>query len=371
MHPIERRVLRLLNGPALSFLSHREPETAHELAIMGLRLYGRLPRLKGETADPRLASEVFGLRFPNPLGLAAGFDKNGEVLDAAFRLGFGFSEVGTITPRPQEGNAGRDRVKRLDLDQAVINWLGFPSEGHAKVHGRLMRRKAKPGIVGVNLGASKTSQDRIADYQRGLEVFVDVADYFAINISSPNTPGLRDLQKFAALDELLARVLASRDGQIEKFGRKPVLLKIAPDITLGELDDIVKCARAHKIDGMIVSNTTIARPSALKTASVPSKGGLSGRPLFAPSTQLLAAAYLRVEKQFPLIGVGGIASPETALAKIEAGATLIQLCTSFVFKGLLLAEELNKGLSWLLAQKGRARLADAIGTAAADWAGGR
>ncbi|MCL2384785.1 MAG: quinone-dependent dihydroorotate dehydrogenase [Alphaproteobacteria bacterium] len=366
MHPIEQSVLRKLNPQALSFLSRCKPERAHEWAVKALRLYGRFPWGATKIEDPRLASDVFGLHFPNPLGLAAGFDKNGEVLDAAFRLGFGFSEVGTITPRPQEGNPGRSRLVRLDRDLAVINWLGFPSEGHGQVHARLLRRAAKPGIVGVNLGANKASTDRVADYHRGIEAFVDVADYFTINISSPNTPGLRDLQKFAALDELLARVLASRNDGIEKFGRKPVLLKIAPDVTLAELDDIVKCARARKIDGMIVSNTTVTRPTSLLEASVSKQGGLSGRPLFRLSTQKLAAAYLRVENQFPLVGVGGVENADTALAKIEAGATLIQLCTSFVFKGLLLAEEINEGLSRLLAQKAYPRLTDAVGVTAAD-----
>ena len=206
---------------------------------------------------------------------------------------------------------------------------------------------------------------------RGVEIFADVADYFAINVSSPNTPGLLDLQKSSALDDLLARVLAARDIAAERFARKPVLLKIAPDLTLPELDEIIGCARARKIDGLIVSNTTISRPATLRDPSADELGGLSGRPLFSLSTRMLAAAYQRTENQFPLIGVGGVDSAETAFAKIEAGASLVQLCTSFVFKGLVLADEIKRGLVRLLAQKSYPWIADAIGVAAADWANGK
>lgn len=372
MREPEQSFIRLLNALAqpIIFSLFSRPEGAHEIAIKLLKTFAKLPWRQPAAANPRLAINAFSLNFPHPLGLGAGFDKNGEAVDAMFRLDFGFTEVGTITPKPQEGNPGNERVQCLVRDQAAINWLGFPSQGHKAVHERLAKRAHKSGIVGINLGANKDTSDRVDDYVRGIAAFADVADYFTINISSPNTPGLRDLQKTGALDDLLARVLAARDEQIETFGRKPVLLKIAPDLTLAELDEIVKRTRSQKIDGMIVSNTTVSRPASLDS-SASKQGGLSGRPLFGLSTQKLASTYLRVENQFPLIGVGGIESAETVLAKIEAGATLVQLCTSFVFKGLTIADEINSGLLRLLDQKSYPRLADATGAAAADWASGK
>jgi dihydroorotate dehydrogenase len=344
-----------------------DPETAHQWAITALR---KVPLPPAPPDDPRLAVSAFGLDFPNPLGLAAGFDKNGAVVDPILRLGFGFTEVGTITPLPQQGNP-RPRLFRLTRDQAVINRLGFPSQGHGAVHERLAAIAHRPGIVGVNLGANKDSANRVDDYARGIKAFADVADYFTINISSPNTPGLRDLQRADALDGLLACVLAARDEQAERLGRKPVLLKIAPDLTLAELDEIINRARARKIDGLIVSNTTVSRSASLLEPTASELGGLSGRPLFPLSTHMLAQAYLRVEKQFPLIGAGGIDSPETAVAKIEAGASLVQFYSALIFKGPWLASTIKCGLVRLLAQKSYLRLADATGAAAADWASGK
>ncbi len=358
---------RLLDALARPLLFRLDPERAHEWVISALRTF-RVPQARPD--DPRLAVFAFGLDFPNPLGLAAGFDKNGEVVDAILRLGFGFTEVGTITPLPQAGQS-RPRLFRLTRDETVINRLGFPSQGHAAVHARLALRAQRPGIAGINLGANKDGADRPADYVRGIEAFADVADYFTINVSSPNTPMLLDLQKSSALDDLLARVLDARDIAAERFGRKSVLLKIAPDLALRELDEIVKCARSRNIDGLIVSNTTVSRPASLLDPAANEPGGLSGRPLFALSTQMLAAAYLRTENQFPLIGVGGVDSAETAVAKIEAGASLVQLYTSFVFKGLALTEEIKRGLVRLLVQNSYPRLADATGVAAADWASGK
>jgi dihydroorotate dehydrogenase len=356
---------RLLDTLARPLLFVLDPERAHEWAVKALEKFP-LPRAPPD--NPRLRVSAFGLDFPNPLGLAAGFDKNGEVIDAILRLGFGFAEVGTITPLAQAGNPG-PRLFRLDRDQAVINRLGFCGDGHANVHARLTKRAQRPSTVGINIGANADSSDRPAE--RGVEAFANVADYFTINVSSPNTPGMRDLQRADALDEVLVRVLAARDIATERFGRKPVLLKIAPDLTLAGLDDIVKCARSRKIDGLIVSNTTVSRPATLRDPSANEPGGLSGRPLFALSTQMLAAAYLRTENQFPLIGVGGVDSAETAFAKIEAGASLVQLYTSFVFKGLCLPCEIKRGLVRLLAQNSYPRLADATGAAAADWANGK
>jgi dihydroorotate dehydrogenase len=355
---------RLFGTVIRPLLFHLDPEIAHEWALKALR---NIP-LPASADDSRLAVKAFGLVFPNPLGLAAGFDKNGEVADAILRLGFGFSEIGTVTPLPQQGNP-RPRLFRLAPDQAVINRLGFPSHGHAVVHARLAARAHQPGIIGVNLGANKDSRDRVQDYVQGIGAFADVADYFTINISSPNTPGLRDLQRAGALDELLAHILAARDTTAEP--RRPILLKIAPDLTLTELDAIVTCARARKIDGMIISNTTVSRPASLRDPLAAETGGLSGRPLFAQSTQLLAQAYLRVEGQFPLIGAGGVESPETAFAKIEAGATLVQFYSALVFEGPWLAATIKRGLLQRLEQKSHPRLADVIGVTAPDWASGK
>jgi dihydroorotate dehydrogenase len=356
-----------LGAFARPLLSRLDPELAHELAIKALTT---LPLPRPQADDPRLAVSAFGLNFPNPLGLAAGFDKNGEVADPILRLSFGFTEIGTVTPLPQAGNP-RPRLFRLTHDQAVINRLGFCGDGHAKVHARLASRSQRPGIIGVNIGANKDSPDRIDDYIRGIETFADVASYFTINVSSPNTPGLRDLQAAGALDDLLARVLAARDEQAERAGRKPVLLKIAPDLTFTELDSVIACCRTREIDGLIISNTTVSRPPSLRDPMAREAGGLSGRPLFEPSTRILAAAYLRVENQFPLVGVGGVESAPTALAKIEAGASLVQLLTAFVFKGLPLASTIKSDLLRLLERKSYSRIRAATGASAADWASGR
>jgi dihydroorotate dehydrogenase len=321
---------------ARPFLHALDPESAHHATLAALQL-AWLPRPAPD--DPRLAVRAFGLDFLNPIGLAAGFDKDGVAPDNLLSLGFGFVEIGTVTPHPQSGNP-RPRLFRLDRDRAVINRLGFNSAGHAKAHENLARRRAA-GIVGVNLGANKDSADRIADYVAGIEAFTDLASYFTINVSSPNTPGLRDLQQAAALDELLSRVLEARDRAAV---RRPLLLKIAPDLRLSELDAIVRVARDKKIDGMIVSNTTISRPASLASPRASETGGLSGRPLFDLSTHMLSETYERVERQFPLIGVGGVDGPEAALAKLEAGASLVQLYSALVFDGPELIARIKRGL---------------------------
>jgi dihydroorotate dehydrogenase len=321
---------------ARPFLHALDPESAHHATLAALQL-AWLPRPAPD--DPRLAVRAFGLDFLNPIGLAAGFDKDGVAPDNLLSLGFGFVEIGTVTPHPQSGNP-RPRLFRLDRDRAVINRLGFNSAGHAKAHENLARRRAA-GIVGVNLGANKDSDDRIADYVAGIDAFADVARYFTINVSSPNTPGLRDLQQAAVLDELLSRVLEARDRAAV---RRPLLLKIAPDLSLGGLDDIVRVARDRKIDGMIVSNTTISRPASLASPRASETGGLSGRPLFDLSTHTLSETYERVERQFPLIGVGGVDGPEATLAKLEAGASLVQLYSALVFDGPELIARIKRGL---------------------------
>ncbi len=359
--------MKALFGLARPVLMALDPETAHGATIKALRL---LPPGPAPADDPALAVEAFGLRFPNPVGMAAGFDKNGETPDALLRLGFGFTEVGTITPRPQPGNP-KPRLFRLPEDMGVINRFGFNSEGHAAVHARLKARGARGGIVGVNVGANKESTDRTADYVSGVTAFADVATYFTMNISSPNTPGLRDLQQAAALDDLLARAIDARDAAAARFGRKPLLLKVAPDLTEGDLDDIVRVSRDRKIDGMIVANTTIERPASLRSRYAQEAGGLSGKPLFGLATKTLAQVWRRVEGQFPIVGAGGVDSAETAFAKIEAGASLIQLYSSMVFAGPGLVGDIKRGLPGLL-KKGRyARLADAVGVAANDWASGK
>ena len=356
-------MISLLASLARPILAQLDAETAHRLTIRAL---AALPLTTPPQSDPKLRVEAFGLRFPNPIGLAAGFDKNAEVPDAMLGFGFGFVEVGTLTPRPQEGNP-RPRIFRLPADQGVINRLGFNNGGHAAAEARLAawRGNASPSaILGINIGANKDSADRAADYVAGVKALARYASYFTVNISSPNTPGLRDLQQAAALDDLLARVLEARDGA--GGPRRPVILKIAPDVTLAELDDIVRVARSRAIDGMIVGNTTISRPTTLQDARAGEAGGLSGRPLFPLSTRMLAETFLRVEGAFPLIAAGGISSAETAWLKLRVGATLMQLYSALVYQGPELVGVIKQGLLARLATEG-GTLADHVGRDAAAW----
>ena len=253
-------MIRAFDQLSLPLLRWLDAEDAHRLAIQGLKL---LPAIKPRPDDAKLAVRAFGLNFPNPVGMAAGFDKNAEVPDALLRLGFGFVEIGSVTPRPQSGNP-RPRLFRLERDEAVVNRMGFNNDGAEIVLRRLAGRANQGGIVGVNVGANKDSADRVADYVRLIETFAPVASYFTVNISSPNTPGLRNLQQAAQLNELLSKVLEARDRVRRKAGDTPVLLKIAPDLSLAELDDVVHVARSRGVDGMIVSNTTLARPNSLR-----------------------------------------------------------------------------------------------------------
>ena len=339
-----------------------DPEQAHGLTVKMLKL-APLPRPAGD--DKRLAMRVFNLNFPNPVGMAAGFDKHAEVPDAVLRLGFGFIEAGTITPKPQPGNP-RPRVFRLAADDGVINRLGFNSQGAEVTLRRLAARANAGGIVGINVGANKDSTDRTADYVRLIELFAPVASYVTVNVSSPNTLGLRNLQQAKALDELLARVVDARERVVAQAGPTPVLLKIAPDLTLAELDDVVGVARARKVDGMIVGNTTIGRPPWLhEIAAAKEAGGLSGRPLFALATRMLAETYVRVEEAFPLVGVGGIDLGAAALAKFRAGASLIQLYSALVFRGLSLIAEIKADLIAALEREQLNGLADLVGVDAA------
>jgi dihydroorotate dehydrogenase len=340
-----------------------DPEDAHSLAIKTLRL---MPLTRPGADAPELNVRAFGLNFPNPVGLAAGFDKNAEVPDALLRLGFGFVEIGTVTPRAQTGNP-RPRLFRLPADEGVINRLGFNNQGGAAVLARLAARANAGGIIGVNIGANRNSPDRAKDYVRLIETFAPVASYFTVNVSSPNTPGLRDLQQAKALDDLLARVIDARERVRPRAGPTPVLLKIAPDLTLPDLDDVVGIARKHRVDGMIVGNTTTARPGSLRERDKAAEaGGLSGRPLFKLSTRMLAETFVRAESAFPLIGVGGIDSGATAIAKIKAGATLVQLYSSLVYRGIGLVSQIKADLVTALRRGHRDSLASMVGSDAAD-----
>jgi len=355
-------MIGLLDRLARPLLYTLDPETAHRLAIRMLQVLPMPPPAKD---DKRLAMRVFGLNFSNPIGIAAGFDKNAEIADVLLRAGFGFVEVGTITPLPQLGNP-RPRLFRLDADRAVINRLGFNSEGGDAVLRRLAARASAGGIVGVNVGANKNAADRVTDYVRLIERFAAVASYVTVNISSPNTPGLRDMQQAAVLDDLLARVIEARDRVAPNAGPTPVLLKIAPDLALADLDDVVGIARARRIDGMIVGNTTVARPAGLRDkAKAQQTGGLSGRPLLALADRMLAETYVRVEDAFPLVGAGGIDSGASALGKIRAGASLVQVYSGLVFRGLGLIAEIKRAIVAALERDHAQSLTDYVGAEAA------
>ncbi|MBO3758871.1 quinone-dependent dihydroorotate dehydrogenase [Ciceribacter sp. L1K22] len=341
-----------------------DPETAHGLSIAALK--SRLVPSCRSPHDPRLVQQVAGLTFANPLGMAAGYDKNAEVPDALLNLGFGFAEVGTLTPKPQSGNP-RPRIFRLERDNAVINRLGFNNEGHTSALARLQARKGV-GIVGVNIGANKDSEDRIADYVTGIHRFYGVAGYFTANISSPNTPGLRDLQARESLSALLKAVLAARDEKALSAGiRRPVFLKIAPDLTEEGMDDIAEEVLASGLDGLIVSNTTLSREGLTDTRQASETGGLSGAPLFEKSTAVLARMRKRVGPDLPIIGVGGVSSVETALEKIRAGADLVQLYSSMVYEGPALPGRIVRGLSKYCADNGLSSIRDLRDTRLDHW----
>jgi dihydroorotate dehydrogenase len=341
------------------------PEQAHEATLKGLEA-GIYPRDNGPV-DPRLTSTIARLTFPNPLGIAAGFDKDARVPDAVLGLGCGFAEIGTVTPLAQVGNP-QPRVFRLVAQNGLINRLGFNNGGHVAALARLKLRHGRGGIVGINIGANKDSSDRTADYVAGLETFWDVASYFMVNISSPNTPGLRDLQAPAALDELLGRVMAARERRAKGGQSRPVFVKIAPDIAEDDLPAIAARLQANGVDAIAVSNTTLARPGLEGVADAKEAGGLSGRPLFHRSTVMLARVYRLTGGRIPLIGIGGIDSPGSALAKIEAGATLLQLYTGLIYEGPGLIGGIKKHLSEALGHAGAASITALTGTKAESWA---
>jgi len=343
-----------------------EPETAHRMSIRALSA-GIVPACP-VPRDPRLNVRIAGLDFPNPVGLAAGYDKDAEVPDAILRLGFGFAEIGSVTPRAQPGNP-RPRIFRLASQDAVINRLGFNNGGHASAHARLAARNGG-GIVGVNIGANKDTEDFGADYETGLAAFRDVASYFTVNISSPNTPGLRGLQSGPALANLLARIGEKR-MELSASGTpdRPIFLKIAPDLDESAMDDIARAVTnaAGAIDGLIVSNTTLARHGLRAEKHSGEAGGLSGRPLFERSTIALARMRQRVG-ELPIIGVGGVDGPETATAKLEAGANLVQLYTGMIYRGPWIAVGINAGIVALLDREGLSSVGALSGRKTADWA---
>lgn len=331
-----------------------DSEKAHGLAITALK--NRLVPVPTLERDPRLKTSVWGLEFASPVGLAAGFDKNGEVIDAVLEQGFGFVEVGSVTPKAQPGNP-KPRMFRLLEDRGVINRLGFNNQGIERVARRLEARLAStsraPGVVGLNLGKNKDQEDAIADYVAGITRGRDLADYLVINISSPNTPGLRSLQSRDALTVLVA---AARDAA----GAKPLLVKIAPDLVDDELRDICEVVTAHKIDGLICGNTTLSR-SGLTSPEKLEHGGMSGEPLFAKSTEILRRVYELTGGRLPLIGVGGVSSGAQALAKIKAGASLVQLYTGLIYGGIGLAAKIDQEISQLLEKQGFSAIGAAVG----------
>lgn len=331
------------------------PETAHRATLRLLRMAEPLlPAAPSD--DPRLAVRAFGLTFPNPLGLAAGFDKDAEVPDAMLKLGFGFVECGTVTPRPQPGNP-RPRLFRLREDQAVINRMGFNNAGMESAASRLARRR-QSGIVGINIGANKDSADRVADYRAAFARLSLLADYVAVNVSSPNTPGLRTLQNRDELERLLGALSEERSRQT---ARKPLLLKIAPDLGDDALADVASVALAFEVDGIIATNTTIERPPSLSSPNAREAGGLSGAPLFARSTAVLKTLRARLGERTVLVGVGGIGSGAEAYAKIRAGATLVQLYTALSYQGPGLVTRIKRDLLARMARDGFTSISQAIG----------
>jgi dihydroorotate dehydrogenase len=340
------------------------PEMAHRATIAALRL-GAVPAPEGRD-PPALATEFAGLSVPNPLGMAAGFDKDAEVAAALCEIGFGFVEAGTVTPRPQPGNP-RPRVFRLESAEAVINRLGFNSAGHQAVAERLHGHRTG-ATIGVNLGANAASDDFVADYVAGVRRFAPLADYLTVNISSPNTPGLRDLQAAEALKRLLGEVLAER---ARAATRVPVFLKLAPDLEETEMDAIAGVMAGFDLDGLVVSNTTVSRPGVAGHKNANETGGLSGRPLFNLATRRLAQMRLRVGDEMPIIGVGGIYSARSALAKLAAGANALQLYTALVFHGMELIGEIKSGLVRAVRDAEVETSAGLTGTAVDDWASGK
>lgn len=343
-----------------------EPERAHRLALTATRLMRARP--PAASRDTRLNVEKLGLRFPNPIGLAAGLDKNGEAPDAMLGLGFGFVEIGTLTPLPQEGNP-KPRLFRLTADRALINRLGFNNDGHEAALDRIDRRSNRAGILGVNIGANRDSEDRVFDYVAGVRLFAPEASYLAINVSSPNTPGLRELQVGEALDELLLAIGDARKAAEEECGRAtPLLLKIAPDLDDQTLGALIATVERRGVDGLIISNTTITRPDLKSKQHAEEIGGLSGPPLLELSTAMLSRARQLAGPELVLVGVGGVDGAAGAWSKIAAGADLVQLYTGLVYEGPSLPRRIVADLLRRLEERNIKRIADVRGIETERWA---
>ncbi|WP_170517286.1 quinone-dependent dihydroorotate dehydrogenase [Ruegeria atlantica] len=351
--------MKLTEKLGLAVLHKMDPEAAHGMSIKALK--AGLAPMPGPVTSPRLKTHVAGLDLPNPVGLAAGFDKNGEVLTPLSRTGFGFIEVGAVTPRPQPGNP-KPRLFRLTDDKAAINRFGFNNEG-MEVMARRLADRPKNAIIGLNLGANKDSDDRPGDFAKVLAHCAEHLDFATVNVSSPNTEKLRDLQGKAALGALLGGVIETRNGLSRPL---PIFLKIAPDLTEAELQDIADVAQETGVDAVIATNTTLSRDG-LRSGHKSQTGGLSGAPLFEKSTRVLAQLSQLTEGKIPLIGVGGISSAEQAYAKICAGASAVQLYTALVYGGISLAADIAQGLDKLLERDGFNNVAQAVGSKRKDW----
>ena len=352
--------MKLIERAGMALMHRMDPEAAHGLALKALN--AGLASLPGVITSPRLATTLAGMALPNPVGLAAGFDKNAVAMAALSRAGFGFLELGAATPRPQPGNP-KPRLFRLTEDRAVINRFGFNNDGAEAIAARLAARKPGAVPVGLNLGANKDSTDRAADFARVLAVCGPHVDFATVNVSSPNTEKLRDLQGRAALAALLAGVMETRASLARPI---PIFLKIAPDLSPAEIEDVAEVALTSGISGLIATNTTLSRDG-LASPHRDQAGGLSGAPLFEKSTRILARLSHLTEGRLPIIGVGGISSAEQALIKIRAGASAVQLYSALAYQGLGLVAEIAQGLDRLLAQNGFANVADAVGTDRGPW----
>ena len=352
--------MKLIERAGMALMHRMDPEAAHGLALKALN--AGLASLPGVITSPRLATTLAGMALPNPVGLAAGFDKNAVAMAALSRAGFGFLELGAATPRPQPGNP-KPRLFRLTEDRAVINRFGFNNDGAEAIAARLAARKPGAVPVGLNLGANKDSTDRAADFARVLAVCGPYVDFATVNVSSPNTEKLRDLQGRAALAALLAGVMETRASLSRPI---PIFLKIAPDLSPAEIEDVAEVALTSGISGLIATNTTLSRDG-LASPHRDQAGGLSGAPLFEKSTRVLARLSHLTEGRLPIIGVGGISSAEQALIKICAGASAVQLYSALAYQGLGLVAEIAQGLDRLLAQQGFANVADAVGTDRGRW----
>ncbi|KAF2365919.1 Dihydroorotate dehydrogenase class 2 [Trinorchestia longiramus] len=339
-----------------------DPEQSHRLSIWAMK-HKLLPRRR-DTPDPSLRTSILGLQCCSPIGLAAGYDKDGEAVEGLFRLGFGFVEVGSVTPKPQEGNP-KPRVFRLSEDEAVINRYGFNSAGHAQVYDNLSRLPPpgkREAPVGINLGKNKTTQDHVADYKEGVRLLAPLADYLVINVSSPNTPGLRGLQAGGALSELLEGVQAQLQQQQQLGHRPPLLVKIAPDLSETELSVICKVLLEKKVDGIIVGNTTVSRPPGLRSSHAQEVGGLSGKPLEDKATSTVRTVASITKGRLPIIGCGGISDGEGAYAKLRAGASAVQLYTALVFGGPTLVGDIEKQLLQLMKRDGFSCVSEVVGS---------